>query len=161
MPPPPFLPSSPSVPLRSPFLPLPCDWLRQGDERGRIWDLNWGAELVIISPPLAHTLLPQGTVTLTVISVQKCHSPIMPWALISICAYPLCPITTHLQPAQRDKRSPLSRSATIKLPPSELYRRDGERPGGPTDHSCVQNIKTMSFLPLPSPASLDLLQIYF
>jgi len=69
----------------------------------------------------------------------------MPWALISICAYPLCPITTHLQPAQRDKGSPLSRSATIKLPPSELYMRDGEGPGRRKDQSCVQNINTFQF----------------
>lgn len=129
MPPPPHHTMSPPSSLP----PLACDWLRQGDERGRIWGLNWGAELVIISPPTCshtHIHLPQGLVTLTVISVQKCHTPIMPLALISICAYPLCPITTHLQPAQRDKASPLSRSTTIKLPPSELYMRDRQRPGG-------------------------------
>lgn len=108
----------------SSFLPLACDWLGQKDERGRIWGLNWGVELVIISPyphpptySHPHMHMPQGTVTLTVISVQKCHTPIMPWALISICAYLPCPITMHLQTVQRDKGPPLIRSATISFYP--------------------------------------------
>lgn len=63
----------------------------------------------------------------------------MPRALISIYAYPLCPITTHLQPVQHDK-GPLCRRSMIKLPPSELYMSKAETRGPLKDHRCVQNI---------------------
>lgn len=70
----------------------------------------------------------------------------MPPALISICAYPLCPITTHLPPVQCDKGPPSRPECNDKaFALWALHEQHTDTGARQKDRCCVQNINGFQF----------------